>query len=98
MTETKILVLFRSGQVGWELRHKLACLGQVTAVDYPEIDFTKPDSIREAVRASQPAVIVNAAAYTAVDKAEAEPALAYAINAAAPGVLAEEARRLGRSE
>jgi dTDP-4-dehydrorhamnose reductase len=95
MTETKILVFGRVGQVGWELRHKLACLGQVTAVDYPEIDFTKPDSIREAVRASQPAVIVNAAAYTAVDKAEAEPALAYAINAAAPGVLAEEAKRLG---
>lgn len=95
MTETKILVFGRVGQVGWELRHKLACLGQVTAVDYPEIDFTKPDSIREAVRAARPAVIVNAAAYTAVDKAEAEPALAYAINAAAPGVLAEEAKRLG---
>lgn len=95
MTETKILVFGRVGQVGWELRHKLACLGQVTAVDYPEIDFTKPDSIREAVRAARPAVIVNAAAYTAVDKAEAEPARAYAINAAAPGVLAEEAKRLG---
>ena len=95
MTKTRILVFGRSGQVGWELRHKLACLGQVTAVDYPEIDFTRPDSIREAVRAAQPAVIVNAAAYTAVDKAEAEPALAYAINAVAPGVLAEEGRRLG---
>ena len=46
MTKTRILVLGRSGQVGWELRHKLACLGQVTAVDYPEIDFSKPDSIR----------------------------------------------------
>ena len=95
MTKTRILVFGRSGQVGWELRHKLACLGQVAAVDYPEIDFTRPDSICEAVRAAQPAVIVNAAAYTAVDKAEAEPALAYAINAVAPGVLAEEGRRLG---
>jgi dTDP-4-dehydrorhamnose reductase len=95
MTKATMLVFGRSGQVGWELRHKLACLGQVTAVDYPEIDFTRPESIREAVRAAQPAVIVNAAAYTAVDKAETEPALAYAINAAAPGVLAEEARRLG---
>jgi dTDP-4-dehydrorhamnose reductase len=90
-----MLVFGRMGQVGWELRHKLACLGQVAAVDYPEIDFTRPESIREAVRAAEPAVIVNAAAYTAVDKAETEPALAYAINAAAPGVLAEEARRLG---
>ena len=95
MTKTRVLVFGRVGQVGWELRHKLACLGQVAAVDYPEIDFTRPESIREAVRAAQPAAIVNAAAYTAVDKAEAEPALAYAINAAAPAVLAEEARRLG---
>ncbi|MGD0859436.1 MAG: dTDP-4-dehydrorhamnose reductase [Terracidiphilus sp.] len=95
MTNTKILVFGRVGQVGWELRHKLACLGQVAAVDYPEIDFTRPESIREAVRAAQPSVIVNAAAYTAVDKAESEPELAYAINAAGPGVLAEEAKRLG---
>ncbi len=95
MTKTKTLVFGRVGQVGWELRHKLACLGQVTAVDYPEIDFTRPDSIREAVRAADPAVIVNAAAYTAVDKAESEPELAWAINAAALGVLAEEAKRLG---
>jgi dTDP-4-dehydrorhamnose reductase len=95
MTKARVLVFGRSGQVGWELRHKLACLGQVTAVDYPEIDFTKPESIREAVRAEEPSVIVNAAAYTAVDKAESEPALAWAINAAAPGVLAEEAKRLG---
>src|ERR1035441_9760920 len=95
MTKTRILVFGRSGQVGWELRHKLACLGQVTAVDYPEIDFTRPDSIRQAVRAAAPAVIVNAAAYTAVDKAESEPELAAAINSTAPGILAEEAKRLG---
>jgi dTDP-4-dehydrorhamnose reductase len=81
--------------VGWELRHKLACLGPVTAVDYPQVDFTQPDSIRQAVRAAAPAVIVNAAAYTAVDKAESEPELAMAINGTAPGVLAEEAKRLG---
>jgi dTDP-4-dehydrorhamnose reductase len=81
--------------VGWELRHKLACLGPVTGVDYPQVDFTQPDSIRQAVRAAAPAVIVNAAAYTAVDKAESEPELAMAINGTAPGVLAEEAKRLG---
>jgi dTDP-4-dehydrorhamnose reductase len=95
MTNTKTLVFGPSGQVGWELRHKLACLGQVTGVGYPEIDFSKPDSIRNAVRAAEPGVIINAAGYTAVDKAESEPALAAAINGTAPGVLAEEAKRLG---
>jgi dTDP-4-dehydrorhamnose reductase len=95
MQKTRILVFGRNGQVGWELRHKLACLGQVTAVDYPEIDFSKPDSIRAAMRTVQPAVIINAAAYTAVDRAESEPELAMAINGTGPGVIAEEAKRLG---
>src|ERR1700691_884691 len=95
MKSPKILVFGRVGQVGWELRHKLACLGQVSSVDFPEIDFSKPDTIREAVRAAQPTVIVNAAAYTAVDKAEAAREPAMAINATGPGVIAEEARRLG---
>src|ERR1035437_10188201 len=95
MQNTKILVFGRIGQVGWELRHKLACLGEGTAIDYPEIDFSKPDSIRTAVRAAEPAVILNAAAYTAVDKAESDPDLAMAINGTAPGVIAEEAKRLG---
>jgi dTDP-4-dehydrorhamnose reductase len=90
----KILIFGRVGQLGWELRHKLACLGSVSVAEYPEVDFTKPDSIRAAVRAVEPAVIVNAAAYTAVDKAETEPELAAAINATGPGVLAEEAKRL----
>lgn len=89
------MVFGRIGQVGWELRHKLACLGRVAGVDYPEVDFTKADSIRNAVRAAEPAVIVNSAAYTAVDKAESEPELAWAINGTAPGVIAEEAKRLG---
>jgi len=91
----RILIFGRDGQVGWELRHKLACLGQISAVGLPEVDFARPDSIREAVRTHEPAVIVNAAAYTAVDKAESEPELARAINATGPGLLAEEARRLG---
>lgn len=95
MSNTKIVVFGRIGQVGWELRHKLACLGEVTAVEYPEVDFTKPESLREVLRAVEPAVIVNAAAYTAVDKAESEPELAMAINGTGPGVLAEEAKRLG---
>jgi dTDP-4-dehydrorhamnose reductase len=95
MRNTKILVFGRVGQVGWELRHKLACLGQVTALEYPEVDFSKPDSIRTTVRATEPVVIINAAAYTAVDKAESDPELATAINATAPGVIAEEAKRLG---
>jgi dTDP-4-dehydrorhamnose reductase len=95
MKTPKILIFGRVGQVGWELRHKLACLGQVTSVDYPEIDFSKPDTIRAAVRAAEPTIIVNAAAYTAVDKAEATPEPAWAINATGPGVIAEEAKRLG---
>lgn len=95
MKNPKILIFGHAGQVAWELRRKLACLGQVTSVGYPEVDFCKPDSIREAVRAEEPSIIVNAAAYTAVDKAEAAPELARAINATAPGVIAEEAKRLG---
>jgi dTDP-4-dehydrorhamnose reductase len=95
MHNSNILIFGRIGQLGWELRHKLACLGQVSAVEYPEVDFTKPDSLRAVVQALKPAVIVNSAAYTAVDKAEAEPELAMAINASAPAVLAEEARQLG---
>jgi dTDP-4-dehydrorhamnose reductase len=95
MKSPRILIFGRVGQVGWELRHKMACLGQVTSVDFPEIDFSKPDSIRATVRAAEPLVIVNAAAYTAVDKAEATPEPAWAINASGPGVIAEEAKRLG---
>ena len=95
MNNRKILVFGRVGQVGWELRHKLACLGHVVSVDYPEIDFSRPDTIRSAVRAEEPSVIVNAAAYTAVDKAESAPEPAWAINAEGPGVIAEEAKRIG---
>jgi dTDP-4-dehydrorhamnose reductase len=95
MKSPKILIFGRVGQVGWELRHKLACLGDITSVDFPEIDFSKPDTVRAAIQAAQPTVIVNAAAYTAVDKAEATPAPAWAINATGPQVIAEEAKRLG---
>ena len=95
MPNARILVLGKTGQVGWELRHRLLCAGEVIALDYPDVDFTSSDSIRKAVRETNPGVIVNAAAYTAVDKAESELGLATAINGAAPGILAEEAKSLG---
>ena len=89
----RILLTGRSGQVGWELERLLASLGEVIATDRASLDLADSDAIRRAVREAKPDVIVNAAAYTAVDKAELEPARALQVNAAAPGVLAEEARR-----
>jgi dTDP-4-dehydrorhamnose reductase len=88
----KILILGRSGQVGWELQVALATLGNVTVLGSQELDLAHPDRIQECIRAIKPDIIVNAAAYTAVDKAEQEPELCHAINAIAPGVLAELAR------
>lgn len=89
-----ILVIGRNGQVGWELMRTLAPLGTVTGLDYPELNLLDPASIEAAVQRLRPTVIVNAAAYTAVDKAETEPDLAQAINATAPGLLAAQARQL----
>jgi len=83
------------GQVGWELRRTLAPLGQLTCVDYPELDLTDGASVRKLVRQTAPQLLVNAAAYTAVDQAEAEPGRCLAINGTAPGILADEAKRLG---
>ena len=65
----KILLLGNTGQLGFELARSLACLGQVQGVDYPQLDLTRPDQVRQLVRESQPQVIVNATAYTAVDRA-----------------------------
>lgn len=87
----KALIIGKNGQVGYEL-HRIV---EGAAVDIPEIDFTDPASIREVVRAAAPDVIFNAAAYTAVDKAESECDLACAINSEAPRILAEETARLG---
>lgn len=91
----RILLLGKYGQLGWELQRCLGTLGEVAAVDYPEIDLSHPEQIPPLVRQVNPDVIVNASAYTAVDRAENEPELVYAINAIAPGVLAEEARAQG---
>jgi dTDP-4-dehydrorhamnose reductase len=91
----KILLLGNTGQLGWELERCLACLGQVTTVDYPVINLAEPHSILPVLRQVDPQVIVNATAYTAVDRAETEPELAQAINAHTPGLLAAEANRLG---
>jgi dTDP-4-dehydrorhamnose reductase len=91
----RILLTGRNGQVGWELQKALAPLGELTALGRAELDLRDAGRIREAVRASNADAIVNAAAYTAVDKAESEREAAFAVNATAPGVLAEEAKRSG---
>ena len=96
----KILLLGKNGQVGWELQRSLSLLGDVVALDFDSpgplsADFSRPDSLADTVRAVAPDVIVNAAAHTAVDKAESEPELARAINALAPGILAREAAARG---
>jgi len=90
----KILLLGNTGQLGWELNRTLLTLGDLVAMDYPQIDMANPDNIRSLVRTHQPDLIVNATAYTDVDKAESQPDLAMAINSTGPGVLAEEAKRL----
>lgn len=89
----KILLLGRSGQVGAALAPLLRRFGPVFAPTHAEVDLARPDSVRDAVRACSPSLIVNAAAYTAVDRAESEPELARAVNAEALGVLAREASR-----
>jgi dTDP-4-dehydrorhamnose reductase len=89
---TEILILGKQGQVAWELQVTLATLGNVTVLGSQDLDLANPDRIRERVRQIRPDIIVNAAAYTAVDKAESEPDLCMTINATAPGVLAELAR------
>ena len=90
----RILLIGKIGQVGYELRRTLAPLGQVVSVDFPEIDLTNDDSIRQWVKQTSPNVIINAAAYTAVDKAETEYERCLQINGHAPGIIAEEAKRV----
>ena len=90
----KILLLGNTGQLGWELERCLQPLGEVIALDYPAINMADEGSVRNTVREHNPELIINATAYTAVDKAESEPELAEAINGTGPGILAEEARKL----
>jgi len=96
----KILLFGCNGQVGWELQRALSPLGELVALDFDtagawHADFSRPPALADTIRALQPDVIVNAAAHTAVDKAEAEPALARTLNAEAPAVLAAEAASAG---
>ena len=96
----KILLLGKNGQVGWELQRSLSILGEVVACDFDspaelKADFSDPESLVALVQRVRPDAIVNAAAHTAVDRAESEPDLTHRINALAPGVLAREAAALG---
>ncbi len=90
----KILTFAKNGQLGWELQRTLACLGQVIALDYPGVDFSKPQSIKDIVKQVKPDLLVNPAAYTAVDKAESQREIAYLVNSDSVAVLAEEAYTL----
>jgi len=89
-----ILITGKNGQVGWELQRTLAPLGDIVAVDIENVDLINPAAVRELIRATKPDLLVNPAAYTAVDLAEQEEVLAHQVNAVAPGIMAEEARRL----
>lgn len=93
----KILVTGCHGQVGQALSHHLQGLGEIHALGRDELDLTRPEAIRTVMQALRPAMVINAAAYTAVDQAESEEALAMRINAEAPGILAEEAKKIGAS-
>jgi len=93
--EPVILITGASGQVGWELQRTMSHLGRIVAVDVNEMDLASADSIVNTIREIKPNIIVNPAAYTAVDTAEKEEALAEQVNAVAPGIIAEEAARIG---
>ena len=91
----KILLTGRNGQVGHELEQLLPAIGETSAFDRQRLDLTNPAELRRVINEIRPQIIVNAAAYTAVDRAESEEALARAINAEAPAVMAEEAKKIG---
>lgn len=94
-TRPRILLTGANGQVGWELQRTLSSLGEVIALDSRAMNLADAAAVRQKLRDIAPAIIVNPAAYTAVDKAESEPERAHAVNAIAPGILAEEADKLG---
>ena len=90
-----ILLLGKYGQLGWELQRTIAPLGDILALDFPQIDLKQEGSLREPIHDIRPRVILNATAYTAVDRAESEPEIAQAINTHAPRMMAEEAKKIG---
>jgi dTDP-4-dehydrorhamnose reductase len=92
---TRILLTGKTGQVGYELERSLQGLGEIIALDRSQMDLSNLAQVRDVIRALKPNLIINPAAYTAVDKAESEPELAMRINGEAPGVMAEEAKKLG---
>jgi dTDP-4-dehydrorhamnose reductase len=92
---TRLLVTGKNGQVGWELQRSLQCLGDVIAVDRAQFDLARPETLTERLEELAPDVVVNAAAYTAVDKAESEEALATRVNGESPGVIAAWAAQRG---
>lgn len=91
----KILLTGKNGQVGWELNRSLSKLGTIFAMGRDQMDLSKPETLGPIIQEIRPDIIINAAAYTAVDKAESEPELAMTINGVAPGVIAEEAQKIG---
>lgn len=90
-----ILLTGCNGQVGFELQRTLAPLGELIALTHAQCDLSQPDALRRVIRSSKPQVIVNAAAYTSVDKAQTERELAHAVNGVAPGIIGEEAKHIG---
>ncbi|MGA7856980.1 MAG: dTDP-4-dehydrorhamnose reductase [Terracidiphilus sp.] len=91
----RILIVGAAGQLGLELKRSFSDAGEIIARDHQTVDLTVPEQVRDLVRSTAPHIILNAAAYTAVDRAESEPELAMAVNALAPRILAEEALRAG---
>ena len=95
----KILLFGKKGQIGWELQRSLSLIGELVTLDFDDEelcgDFTRPKEIIKTINSVYPDIIVNAAAYTAVDKAESEPILAETINATAPKIIATEAQKIG---
>ena len=91
----RILLIGKNGQVGHDLQRLLPAYGELTAVDRQQLDLAAPDAIRRGVQEIRPQIIINAAAYTAVDQAEKDELAARAINAIAPGILAEQAKQIG---
>ena len=91
----RFLLIGRNGQLGWELQRTCMTLGEVIATDYPEVDISQAAALRELIRSVKPDILLNPAAYTAVDKGESELDRARRVNSIAPGVMAEEMKKLG---